>query len=61
MGLVHVTIKLTNSDDLALARRNLMPRQQVRSIEVPACVDTGAVNLCLTQEVVDRLGLHALN
>jgi len=61
MGLVHVNIRLTNSDDLALARRNLLPAGQVRSIEVPVCVDTGAINLCVTPDVSERLGLRVLN
>lgn len=61
MGLVHVTIRLTNSDDLALVRRNLLPAADVRSLEVPVCVDTGAVNLCVTKDVADRLGLQVLN
>ena len=30
MGLVNVYIKLTNTDDLALAHRDLLPRAQVR-------------------------------
>ena len=60
MGLVHVTIRLTNTGDLTLAQRNLMPAHQVRSVQVLACVDTGAVNLCVTQEVADRLGLRVL-
>lgn len=61
MGLVQVTIRLTNTGDLELARRNLLPSEQVRAVEVPVCVDTGAVNLCITQEVADRLGLRVLS
>ncbi len=61
MGLVHVTVRLTNTGDLELARRNLLPAAEVRSIVVPVCVDTGAVNLCVTQDVADRLGLQVLN
>ena len=60
MGLTYVNVRLTNTDDLALARGDALPHERVRSIEVPVCVDTGAVNLCITTDVASRLGLRIL-
>lgn len=60
MGLVQVIVRLTNTGDLEMSQRNLMPREQVRTLEIPAYVDTGAVNLCITTDVAERLGLREL-
>ena len=60
MGYVKVNIQLTNSGDLELWRRGLLPLGQVRRTEVPVVVDTGAINLCLAEEHVEQLGLSEL-
>src|SRR3954468_16157527 len=57
MGEVRATVKLTNSADLVLARRNLMRAEDVRSVEADALVDTGAGSFVLPPLVVERLGL----
>lgn len=57
MGEVRVTVKLTNAADLSLVRRNLMPLEEVRSVEAAALIDTGAVSLVLPSFVVERLNL----
>lgn len=46
MGFVHALIKLSN--DL---------RPDLDPVEVDALVDTGAINLCITEAVRDQLGL----
>ena len=43
MGEVKVTVKMSNAMEVGMARRGLMQREQVRSLEVEAVVDTGAV------------------
>jgi clan AA aspartic protease len=57
MGEVRVKVKLTNSADIAMLRRNLIQSIQLRSVEADALVDTGAVSLVLPSFVVERLGL----
>ncbi len=57
MGEVRVTVKLTNTTDLGLVRRNLMRSEEVRSVESNALVDTGTVSLILPSFVVERLRL----
>ena len=57
MGEVKVKIKLTNNVDDVMARRGLLPKEQVRSIEIEGIVDTGAVSLTMPSHVVERLGL----
>ena len=57
MGEVRVVVKLTNTGDTTLVRRNLMPPEEVRSLEANALIDTGAVSFVLPSLVVERLGL----
>ncbi|MDQ1316895.1 MAG: hypothetical protein QG588_544 [Candidatus Poribacteria bacterium] len=57
MGEVRAKVKLTNSADIAMLRRNLIQSIQLRSVEADALVDTGAVSLFLPSFVVERLGL----
>ena len=57
MGAVRVTARLTNAVDEGLVRRGLLQPHEVRTCEVDALVDTGAVRTVLPQEIVARLGL----
>jgi len=57
MGEVRIRARLVNAMDEALARRGQLPREQVRSYEADALVDTGAVSSALPTHVVEQLGL----
>ena len=57
MGEVRVRISLTNAIDDALVRRGQMSAEQVRTQQLEALVDTGAVNCILPPFVADKLGL----
>jgi predicted aspartyl protease len=57
VGRFSVDIEVANNEDLALARRGLLPPDQVRRETIPAVVDSGAAMLVLPQAVVKRLGL----
>ena len=61
MGYVKVNIRLSNTGDREVVRRGFMPADQVRAVEVPMQVDTGAINICLNEETVDLLGLPLLH
>jgi len=57
MGEVRVQISLTNAVDDALVRRGQMSAGRVRTEQVEALVETGAVNCILPPFVADKLGL----
>ena len=57
MGLTHVNIKLTNGLDLGNSRSGRLNEDEIRSIQVNALVDTGALMLCINEELRDFLGL----
>lgn len=57
MGEVRVKVTLTNAGDEVLVRRGLLSADKIRSHEVDALVDSGAVRSVLPSHVVQRLGL----
>ena len=57
MGAVRVTARLTNAGDETLVRRGVLQPHDIRTCEVEALVDTGAVRTVLPQEIATRLGL----
>jgi clan AA aspartic protease len=50
-------IKLTNALDLQAATNGKLPADSVRSIEVEALADTGAIELCIPEEIAEHLGV----
>ena len=57
MGLVYADIKLTNVDDLALAKRHVIGQDEVKHLPINILVDTGAYNLCINETIQAQLGL----
>jgi clan AA aspartic protease len=57
MGEVRVKVKLTNNRDELMAREGLLKPEQVRSLEVEALVDTGAVRCVIPAKIKQELGL----
>ena len=57
VGTFNVEFKVANGDDLALARRGLLPPDEVRTAGLSGLVDTGATRLVLPAWVVDQLDL----
>jgi clan AA aspartic protease len=57
MGEIRIKAKLTNAVDEAMARRGRIPPEQVRSSEVDALIDTGAVRSVVPPQVAQELGL----
>lgn len=58
MGRIYIDIEVTNTDDLALASREIITPDQVRHFRLEnVLVDTGATTLCLPAEMIRRLGL----
>ena len=59
MGEVRVTVRLTNALDRALARRGKIKKEEIRTYEANALIDTGAVSSVIPQNVMEQLGLEA--
>lgn len=57
MGEVKVRVKISNVGDEFLHRRGQLAKEQIRSIEVEAVVDTGAVRSVMPRPMMDQLGL----
>lgn len=58
VGRFSIEMEVANNDDLALARRGLLPSDQVRRQTVSGVVDSDAAKLVLPQAVVKKLGLR---
>jgi clan AA aspartic protease len=58
MGAIWVPVTLTNSVDLGMVRRGVLNPKHLRSIEVKALVDTGAVMLVIPNSIALALGLE---
>ena len=57
MGEVKVPVRITNSMDQGMFRRGLITKDQIRSVEVEAAVDTGAVRSVMPVDIMLKLGL----
>ena len=57
MDEVRVKVKLTNALDRALARRGKIEKNEIRTYEADALVDTGAVSSVVPANVMSQLGL----
>ena len=61
MGLTYATIDVVNATDNGMARRNLLPAEEVRRAEVRMLVDSGAYMLCLNEHLATQLGLDVID
>ena len=60
MGEVRVKVKLTNAIDEAMARRGQINKEEIRSYETDALVDTGAVSSVIPENVMKQLGVLSI-
>lgn len=51
MGLVYADIELINSDDLALARRNLLDVDEVKRMHINMLADSGAHMMAINENI----------
>jgi clan AA aspartic protease len=56
-GEVRVNVRLTNAGDEAMVRRGFLAASKIRSVDVQAVIDTGAVRSVLPPAIVHKLGL----
>ena len=61
MGEVRASVVLENGDDRGLARRGVLKPGEVRRVEADVLVDTCAVLVLLPQDMVEALGLGAMD
>lgn len=57
MGLVKANIVITNHADITLHEEGYIKDSQIRSVNVSALVDSGAVMLAINQKIKNQLGL----
>jgi hypothetical protein len=57
MGLVYAGIELINADDLALARRNILNKDEVKRMTVNMLVDSGAYMMAINETFQEQLQL----
>ena len=55
MGLIYADIELINGYDLENARRNIIGEDEVKRMHVNALVDSGALMLCINEEIQQQL------
>jgi clan AA aspartic protease len=60
MGLIYAELELISVDDLALCRRGFLSKDEVRSINVRALVDSGAYQLVINEHVKQQLDLQVV-
>ena len=59
MGEVRIKVRLTNAADESNALRGIIKPEAVRSVEIEAVVDTGAVRCVMPGKIMQQLGLAA--
>jgi hypothetical protein len=57
MGEIRVKVKLVNASDDALNRARKLAKKKVRTFEVEAVVDMGAVRSVIPSHVLEKLGV----
>lgn len=57
MGLVYADIELINSEDVAMARRNIIGEDEIKRFPVNILVDTGALMLVINENIMEQLQL----
>lgn len=60
MGLIHADIELINGEDIVLARRHLIDKDEIRAIKVRALVDTGSLYMTINEHIQQVLQLPVI-
>lgn len=60
MGVFRQTIKVINGSDLAVLRAGYITESQVRQMEVPLLIDSGAYMMCVNENIQQQLGLPVI-
>src|ERR1035438_3059127 len=57
MGLVYAEIELINAEDIGLARRNFIGKEEIKHMRVNMLVDSGAYMMAINEAVQEVLQL----
>jgi clan AA aspartic protease len=57
MGLVYADIELINADDLALARKHIIGKEEVKGMHINMLVDSGAYMMAINETIQEQLQL----
>jgi clan AA aspartic protease len=57
MGMVYAEFELINADDLALSRRNILNKDEVKRIQTTMLVDSGAYMMAINETIQEQLQL----
>ena len=60
MGIVMVKVRLANFTDLQNLKQRRIEPEAVRSLEIEALVDTGAIALAIPEELAEALGVDVI-
>ena len=55
MGIIYAEIELINGYDLENARKHIIGEDEVKRMHVNALVDTGALMLCINENIQEQL------
>lgn len=61
MGVFKQNILVINGNDLAVVRAGYMSEADVRKMEVPFLIDSGAYRMCINENIQQQLGLPVVS
>ncbi len=61
MGLIRTELEVTNGDDLALLRKNIITKDKVKKMMVKVLVDSGAYMLAINENIRTQLDLPTVD
>lgn len=61
MGVFRQNIKVINGNDLAILRADYIREEEVRQMEVPFLIDSGAYIMCINENIQQQLGLPVVS
>ena len=53
--MIYADVELINNDDMVLVRRNIMDKEEIRSMFIGIRVDTGADRLCINEGIQEQM------
>ena len=57
MGFTYADIQLQNSTEVGMSQSGLLPSEKIRTMDVKALVDSGAMSLVINETIADQLDL----
>lgn len=61
MGLIYAELELVSAEDVALARRGHIKKEDIKKETVSALVDSGAYMMCINEHIQSQLDLMQID